>query len=63
MAVSPEPRFVPGVWGPYFSTMVPVMWLTEGGQSRPSSVFASTELTALRRPSMRAEAPAGPFGV
>ncbi len=33
MAVSREPKFVPGVWGPYFSAMVPGMWLTEGGQS------------------------------
>src|SRR5258706_14950484 len=27
------PRFVPGVWGPYFSGMVPGFWLNEGGQS------------------------------
>jgi FGGY-family pentulose kinase len=33
MAVSREPVFVPGVWGPYFSAMVPGLWLTEGGQS------------------------------
>jgi FGGY-family pentulose kinase len=33
MAVSREARFVPGVWGPYYSAMVPGMWLTEGGQS------------------------------
>ncbi len=25
--------FVPGVWGPYFSAMVPGFWLNEGGQS------------------------------
>jgi FGGY-family pentulose kinase len=33
MAVSREAKWVPGVWGPYFSAMVPGMWLTEGGQS------------------------------
>ena len=25
--------FVKGVWGPYFSAMVPGLWLNEGGQS------------------------------
>lgn len=25
--------FVPGVWGPYYSAMVPGLWLIEGGQS------------------------------
>lgn len=24
---------MPGVWGPYFSAMVPGYWLSEGGQS------------------------------
>lgn len=33
MVVSREPRFVPGVWGPYYGAMVPGMHLTEGGQS------------------------------
>lgn len=33
MAVSREPKFINGVWGPYFGAMVPGMWLTEGGQS------------------------------
>lgn len=28
-----DPVFVPGVWGPYFSAMVPGLWLNEGGQS------------------------------
>jgi D-ribulokinase len=28
-----EPAFVPGVWGPYQSAMVPGLWLNEGGQS------------------------------
>src|SRR6202166_4836114 len=33
MATTSEPRFVPGVWGPYYSAMVPGFWLNEGGQS------------------------------
>src|SRR6267142_2502474 len=33
MATTAEPRFVPGLWGPYFSGMVPGFWLNEGGQS------------------------------
>jgi FGGY-family pentulose kinase len=39
MAVSREPRFIPGIWGPYFSAMVPGMWLTEGGQSASGSLI------------------------
>ena len=33
MASTQKPAFVPGVWGPYFSSMVPGLWLNEGGQS------------------------------
>jgi len=33
MATTGTPCFVPGVWGPYFSAMVPGLWLNEGGQS------------------------------
>ncbi|WP_075180843.1 FGGY-family carbohydrate kinase [Pantoea sp. 1.19] len=33
MTSSPEPVFIPGVWGPYYSAMVPGLWLNEGGQS------------------------------
>ena len=33
MTTTRDPVFVPGVWGPYFSAMVPGMWLNEGGQS------------------------------
>jgi FGGY-family pentulose kinase len=39
MAVSAEPRFVPGVWGPYFSAMLPGLWLNEGGQSATGSLL------------------------
>lgn len=33
MASSAKPVFIPGVWGPYYSAMVPGLWLSEGGQS------------------------------
>ncbi|SDR61842.1 FGGY-family carbohydrate kinase [Paraburkholderia tuberum] len=33
MTTTQSPVFVPGVWGPYFSAMVPEVWLNEGGQS------------------------------
>ncbi len=33
MTTTTEPVFVPGVWGPYYSAMVPGAWLNEGGQS------------------------------
>jgi len=33
MTSTAEPAFVDGVWGPYFSAMVPGFWLSEGGQS------------------------------
>ena len=33
MTSTKDPVFVPGVWGPYYSAMVPGLWLNEGGQS------------------------------
>ncbi|WP_029350149.1 FGGY-family carbohydrate kinase [Bosea sp. 117] len=33
MATTVEPAFLTGIWGPYFSAMVPGFWLNEGGQS------------------------------
>ncbi|MEW4564550.1 FGGY-family carbohydrate kinase [Bremerella sp. JC770] len=33
MAASQDARFIQGIWGPYYSAMIPGMWLTEGGQS------------------------------
>ncbi len=34
MTTTQEAVFVPGVWGPYYSAMVPGYWLSEGGQKR-----------------------------
>jgi D-ribulokinase len=33
MTTTRQAAFVQGVWGPYFSAMVPGLWLNEGGQS------------------------------
>ena len=32
-ALSDEPRFVEGVWGPHFAALTPDQWLIDGGQS------------------------------
>ncbi len=34
MTSTEEPVFVPGVWGPYYSAMVPGIWLNEGDRVR-----------------------------
>ena len=39
MAVSRDPTFVPGVWGPYFSAMLPGQWLNEGGQTATGALI------------------------
>lgn len=33
IAMSPEPVFVKGVWGPYRDVLIPGYWMAEGGQS------------------------------
>ena len=33
IAMSPEPVFVQGVWGPYRDVLIPEYWMAEGGQS------------------------------
>lgn len=33
MSSSKNEAFIPGLWGPYYSAMVPGLWLSEGGQS------------------------------
>ncbi len=58
MAVSREPRFVPGVWGPYQSAMVPGMWLTEGGQSATGALIDHTIHGHARGAELAAEAQA-----
>ena len=40
MTSAQEETFVPGVWGPYYSAMVPGLWLAEGGQSAAGEAIA-----------------------
>jgi D-ribulokinase len=56
-----EPVFVPGVWGPYFSAMVPGMWLNEGGQSAAGA--AIEQLLSFHPASAEAQALAQARGV
>jgi len=58
MAVSVEPKFVPGVWGPYWSAMVPGMWLTEGGQSATGALIDHTIQSHARGKELSDEAKA-----
>ena len=39
MAVSQEAHSIPGIWGPYYSAMIPAMWLNEGGQSTTGALI------------------------
>ncbi len=56
MASSREPRFVPGVWGPYASAMIPGLWLTEGGQSATGALIDHVIQTHARGPELTQEA-------
>ncbi|MDQ8194531.1 FGGY-family carbohydrate kinase [Coraliomargarita sp. SDUM461004] len=39
MVASPEQRPISGVWGPYYSSMIPGLWLNEGGQSATGALI------------------------
>ncbi len=58
MAVAPEPRFVHGVWGPYWSAMVPGMWLAEGGQSATGALVDHVISSHARGAELHADAEA-----
>lgn len=61
MSSTAEPRFVPGVWGPYYSAMVPGLWLNEAGQSAAGA--AIDHLVAMHPASREAADRAGKAGV
>lgn len=56
MAVSAEPRFIKGIWGPYFSAMIPGFWLTEGGQSATGALIDHVIHTHAASPQLQREA-------
>lgn len=56
MAVSPEPRFIRGIWGPYASAMIPGLWLTEGGQSATGALIDHVIFSHAAAAPLRAEA-------
>ncbi|XP_063220758.1 FGGY carbohydrate kinase domain-containing protein isoform X2 [Bacillus rossius redtenbacheri] len=56
MAVSRDPLFVRGVWGPYRSALVPGYWLNEGGQSATGKLVDHVIETHPAASSARAKA-------
>ncbi|HVJ19319.1 MAG TPA: FGGY-family carbohydrate kinase [Polyangiaceae bacterium] len=54
MAVSREPLFIPGVWGPYYSAMLPGLWLSEGGQSATGALIDHTIQSHARHAELEA---------
>jgi FGGY-family pentulose kinase len=58
MAVSRDAKFIPGIWGPYFSAMVPGLWLTEGGQSATGALIDHVIASHARAAELRTEAAA-----
>ena len=56
MAVSPKPRFIACIWGPYFSAMIPDLWLTEGGQSATGALIDHVIFSHAAAAPLQAEA-------
>jgi D-ribulokinase len=60
MTTTRAPKFVRGVWGPYFSAMTPGLWLCEGGQSAAgAAIDALVRMHPLSGPSEREAETAG----
>ena len=56
MAVSREPKYLRGIWGPYYSAMIPDLWLTEGGQSATGALIDHVVFSHARGADLREEA-------
>jgi FGGY-family pentulose kinase len=56
MAVSAQPRFIRGIWGPYHSAMIPGLWLTEGGQSATGALIDHVIFSHAAAPALGQEA-------
>lgn len=56
MAVSRQPLYPTGIWGPYRSAMIPGLWLTEGGQSATGALIDHVIDSHARGPELRAQA-------
>ena len=59
MAVSRDPHFIPGVWGPYAGAMVPNYWLAEGGQSAAGALIDATITRSPHHAALNEQAKAG----
>lgn len=56
MACSREAFYPRGIWGPYFSAMIPGSWLTEGGQSSTGALIDHVIDSHARGTELRAHA-------
>ena len=56
MTASRKPFFIKGIWGPYYSAMIPGMWLTEGGQSATGALIDHIIFTHNRSSELAEEA-------
>ncbi|XP_075280504.1 FGGY carbohydrate kinase domain-containing protein isoform X3 [Opisthocomus hoazin] len=63
MGVSEKPIFVPGVWGPYFSAMVPGLWLNEGGQSATGKLIDHVVRGHVAFPELQSKAAASAHSI
>lgn len=56
LALSSQPRFIEGIWGPYFEAMVPGFWLNEGGQSATGALLDHVISNHAAAPDLRESA-------